>query len=92
MGTQHLISINVTEISSEEELISLILNEFNFPDLYGRSWKAMEEHLFYDSMRRVPEKLEVVGFNFLKGSCPKTASQFKQWASSSKDMDVLFLE
>ena len=51
----NLVSLNIQDIASEEQLFELLINEFEFPELYTRSWEGMKEHLFYDSMMKVPE-------------------------------------
>jgi len=61
-----MISIDVSEVGSEEQLFSLIINLFEFPELYERTWSGMHEHLFYDPMVRVPKKLCVLECVLLK--------------------------
>jgi hypothetical protein len=90
MNRQQSLSLDVSGISSQEQLYTLILNQFKFPKLYERSWNGLDEHLFYDSMMRVPERLEVIGLSALEARNSKIALRFKKWVLSAKSMDVAF--
>ena len=87
-----MISIDVSEVGSEEQLFSLIINLFEFPELYERTWSGMHEHLFYDPMVRVPKKLCVIGMCSFEEKAPIIAARFKEWAQSAKGMDIEYQE
>lgn len=90
MSRPRSLSLDVSDITSEKELFALILSQFNFPDLYESNWKGMNEHLFYDPMMRVPEKLEVNGFIDFEKAFPDIASQMKKWIRTADEMEVTF--
>jgi len=88
----NLVTLNIRGITSEEQLFELLINEFEFPELYARSWDGMKEHLFYDSMMKVPENLIISGFKVFQKNNPKIAKGFDDWLSSSKTMSVQYRE
>ena len=88
----NLVSLNIQDIASEEQLFELLINEFEFPELYTRSWEGMKEHLFYDSMMKVPENLIVSGFKAFQKNNPQTAICFSEWLKYSKTMNVKYCE
>ncbi len=87
-----LVSIDVSGAVTEEQIFTLIMNQFQFPDLYGRNWRGMDEHLFYDPMMKVPEKLSVIGMSSLEEKNPSIASRFKEWIESTQEMQIEYNE
>ena len=49
--------IKIPSSKSEEEFVESIVKQLNFPDIYGHTFYSLEEHFFYDSMLKVPDKL-----------------------------------
>ena len=87
-----IVSLNVTDVSTEEQLFALIIKQFGFPDLYGRNWRGMDEHLFYDPMMRVPKYLIVVGISSFEVNAPVIAGRFKEWIQSIQSVKVKYQE
>ena len=73
------LTVNVETIDSEIELIDHLVAQFEFPDLYRRNCKGMEEHLFYDPMVKVPDELVVVGIEILESKVPEVALRLRKW-------------
>ncbi len=70
--------IDLSTIAVENDIIEQLIGKLNFPDLYTKSWHGFEEHLFYDSMKSMPEKLIVQGMNIFKKRYPDSARNLKK--------------
>ena len=71
------ITISVSEIQDERTLINHIINEIGFQNLYGISWNALRENIFYDPNMKLPEVLIITGIETLENSFPELAFELK---------------
>ena len=79
------LAINLDGVTTEEQCFTQLIRQFEFPDLYGRSWRGMDEHLFYDPEMRIPKTLIVDGFMSLERRSPDIAVKLRKWLSGFPD-------
>ena len=70
-----LISVDLSHISQETELVNLFISQLNLPDLYGDSLHSLGEHFYYDPMLKIPNKIRLLGFEQFSLSKPNLASE-----------------
>lgn len=85
--------IDVSNSDNENSFIESIIQQFGFPDLYGKTWLSIREHFFYDSMIKVPELLIIKGMKPLKQRLPQCYTNFtsclKEYSDSNSDFKFL---
>jgi len=72
-------TLDLSLLSSEESIFDFLIKQFDFPDLYGRSWNSMEEALFYDPECKIPLKLVVVNIDSVKSKDPNLHTKLINW-------------
>ena len=73
--------LDLSVVTQPDEIFDFLVERFGFPDLYGSGWYAMSEHVFYDPMNRIPEKVYVKNIDSLKALSPELHRGFVQWLS-----------
>ena len=82
--------INLNDINSEKELLEQLISQFNFPELYDKSWEGFEDHLFYDPMMRIPKTLLIKGISSLNENIPETSKKFKLWIEGFSKTTIIY--
>ena len=72
--------LNVSQVSTKQELHSLLAKYFSFPSYYGHNWDAFWECIT-ESERALPTELIVEGFTQLEARLPREAQSFRQCLS-----------
>jgi len=68
---RELVEIDLTAISTPEELQSVLARALGFPDFYGRNWDA-----FWDAITglvEMPRRLRLIGWAGLAAKLPRDA-------------------
>jgi ribonuclease inhibitor len=82
---QDLVEIDLSDVTSPEQLHSRLAQSLNFPDFYGRNWDA-----FWDSITglvTMPRHLRFVGWLSLRDRLPRDAGHLR---SCLEDMEREF--
>lgn len=79
MGTDRTprIILDVSSVIDEEVLHTLLAKTFDFPGYYGKNWDAFFDCIMYDPEMRMPQVLEIEGFDSLASRLPDSAARFK---------------
>ena len=78
MNRAQSLTIDVSEFKEEQALIEYLINSFDFPNLYEKSWLGFNEHLFYDPEAKLPMLIIIEGIKSLENNLPEAAKKFKQ--------------
>ncbi|WP_438296039.1 barstar family protein [Streptomyces sp. HUAS TT7] len=63
-----MLTIDVSSVSSEDELHALLKREFDFPYFYGRNWNAF--WIAVTGLVRIPDQVRFVGWASLLDRVP----------------------
>jgi hypothetical protein len=90
------VTINISNYKSEKELISGILYQFQFPNIYEESWEGVKQEFFYDSMCMVPNAVTLVGTSKLRKAYPECYTQLinclKECQEFKKRFELIILD
>ncbi|MBA6381279.1 MULTISPECIES: barstar family protein [unclassified Colwellia] len=88
-GVNELV-LDLSQVDSENSIFDFLIKQFNFPDLYCRNWEGMGEHLFYDSMSRIPNGLIVLNTDVFKSSYPVVFVKLYSWFQCFPEGSVVY--
>jgi RNAse (barnase) inhibitor barstar len=75
---QHIpevLKIDVSQVSTRQELHSLLAESFRFPDYYGQNWDAFDECI---RDVELPPHVEIIGLDSLRVRLPREAELFQR--------------
>lgn len=76
MGRLHMVNIDLSEVSSSDELHCILKDALGFPEWYGCNWDA-----FWDAITglvEMPAHLKISGWNILSKRFPEDARLMQQ--------------
>jgi RNAse (barnase) inhibitor barstar len=91
--SQHIpevLKIDVGQVTTRQELHSLLAEAFHFPDYYGHNWDAFDECICDVEL---PSHVEIAGLESLRVRLPREAELFQQCIADfarERDHDIRF--
>jgi RNAse (barnase) inhibitor barstar len=70
------VEIDLSSVTSPEELHALLARELCFPAYYGKNWDAFWDCIRDPEQSRMPAHLVVRGMSLLQQSMPREAQRF----------------
>jgi RNAse (barnase) inhibitor barstar len=71
------IEIDLSEVTTRQELHEILAEAFHFPDDYGKDWDAFRDCISDPLQSQVPSQVEIVGFSVLRQVLPREAALLK---------------
>jgi RNAse (barnase) inhibitor barstar len=81
------VEIDVSGISTKEELHDILFRQLSFPDYYGCNWDAFDECI-RDPDVQLPARVRVRGMGSLTERLPREAKLFRRCASDPQAIPI----
>ncbi len=85
-----IIRLDVCEIDSEGDLIDYLQMSLEFPNLYGDTWRGIEQNFFYDPEMNLPRALHITGLVKMREMHQKLAEKFEIFLKGQTDIKIVF--
>ena len=79
------IVLDLSRVSSTDDLHELVKTKLNFPSYYGRNWDAFWDCVTDSDQSRMPDRLVVRGWSALESRLPRDARLLRECLEDLKD-------